>query len=126
MKHLNEFRHTGTIDAQRLAGDLESFLYSAEQIAYADARGELRDLIRTRRRARGRAQLTIARDLGLAVAGLSIWGLVGNVAGYAGLAVTAWASIQALRRRGDTYRHGYAVGRALPDEHRLLLAHPDN
>jgi hypothetical protein len=125
MKQLNEFQRTGTVDAQRLAGDLEAFIYSAEQIAYASARGELRDLIKRCRRERAGARITVARDAGLAVAGLSIWGLVSNVAGYVGLAVTAYASIQALRHQGERYRHGYAIGRAMPDEHRLLLSHPD-
>ena len=125
MKQLSEFRRTGTVDAQRLAGAVEGFLYSAEQIAYADARGELRDLIRRRRQAHAHARIAVTRDLGFAVAGLGIWGLAGSVAGYAGLAVTACASIQALRHQGETYRHGYAIGRAVPDEHRLVLAHPD-
>ena len=132
LKRLEEFRHTGEVDAPKLAGEVEKFLYSAEEIAYADARGELRDHIRDTRRSRRRGRLAIVRDMGLAVAGLSIWGSVGDVTGqfanaasYAGLAVTAWASIHALRNFGDAYRHGYAVGRAVPPEHRLVLARPD-
>ena len=109
MRHFNEFRRTGTVNAGQLNGAVENFLYSAEQIAYSDARGELRDLIKRRRRERRRANLTILRDTGLAVAGVSIWGEIGSIVGYAGLAVTACASIHALRNYGKEYRHGYAV-----------------
>ena len=56
----------------------------------------------------------------LGYTGLSIWGEVGNLSGYAGLAITAWASIHALRHRGKAYRDGYAIGRAVPQEHRLF------
>ena len=133
LKRLEEFRRTGIVEGERLAGELEDFLYSAEQIIYADARGELREYIRNRRRTRRGANLTVARDLGLAVAGMSIWGaagkvagLLGDTAGYAGLVVSACASIQTLRDFGSSYRHGYAVGRALPGEQRLLLGHPDH
>ena len=125
MRHFNEFRRTGTVDAGQLNGAVENFLYSAEQIAYSDARGELRDLIKRRRRERRRANLTILRDTGLAVAGVSIWGEIGSIVGYAGLAVTACASIHALRNYGKEYRHGYAVGRMVPPEHRLVLNHLD-
>jgi hypothetical protein len=125
MKHFREFRNHGIVDPERLVGDIESFLLSAEEIAFADAQGDLRDLIRRRRREHRNSNVTIVRDTGLAVAGLSIWGAVGNVAGYVGLAITACASINALRHYGKAYRHGYAVGRELPQEHRLLLNQPD-
>jgi hypothetical protein len=133
LKRLEQFRRTGRVEGDKLAGELEDFLIIAEQIIYADARGELREYIRNRRRTRRGANLTVARDLGLAVAGMSIWGtagkvagLIGDTAGYAGLVVSAWASIQTLRDFGSSYRHGYAVGRAVPDEQRLLLGHPDH
>ena len=126
MKHFREFRNDGTVDPERLVGDVESFLLSAEETAFADAQGDLRDLIKRRRREHRHSDVTIVRDAGLAVAGLSIWGEVGSVAGYVGLAITAWASIDALRHRGKAYRHGYAVGRALPQKHRLLLDRPNN
>jgi hypothetical protein len=133
LRRLEEFRRTGEVDAPKLAEELEAFLYSAEEIAYSDARGELREHIRATRRSRRRGRLAIVRDMGLAVAGVSIWGSAGDItgqiataAGYAGLAVTAWASIHALRNFGDTYRHGYAVGRAVPPEHRLVLAGPND
>jgi hypothetical protein len=133
LKRLEEFRRTGGVDGERLAGELEDFLYSAEEIIYADAKGELRQHIQDGRRTRRRTRLTVARDLGLAVAGIGIWGatgniagLIGNTSGYAGLVVTAWASIQTLRDFGSTYRHGYAVGRALPGEQQLVLRHPDH
>ena len=73
LRRLEEFRQTGKADPERLASDLERLLYSAEEIAYAETRGELRDLIRTRRRTRRHANLTVTGGLGLAVAGLSIW-----------------------------------------------------
>ena len=120
MKRLSEFRRTGEVDAEQLAGEVENFLLRAEQTAYAAARGDLRDLIKRRRRERRRANITVTRDAALAVTGLSIWGEVGNVSGYAGLAITAWASIHALRHRGKAYRDGYAIGRAVPQEHRLF------
>jgi hypothetical protein len=120
MKRLSEFRRTGEVDAERLAGEVENFLLSAEQTAYAAAVGDLRDLIKRRRRERRRANVTVTRDAALAVAGLGVWGEAGNVSGYLGLAVTAWASIHALRHRGNAYRDGYAVGRAVPPEHRLI------
>jgi hypothetical protein len=126
MKHFREFRNHGTVDPERLVGDIDNFLLSAEEIAFADAQGDLRDLIRRRRREHRSSNVTIVRDTGLAVAGLSVWGTVGSVAGYVGLAVTAWASLDALRHRDKTYRHGYAIGRALPQEHRLLLERPGN
>jgi hypothetical protein len=120
MKNFSEFRRTGTVNAEQLSGDVENFLLSAEEIAYEDARGDLRDLIKRRRRERRHSNITVMRDAGLAVAGLSIWGEVGSITGYAGLAITAWASIHALRHRGKAYRHGYAVGRTVPQEHRLF------
>jgi hypothetical protein len=128
---LEEFRRNGQIDAERLAGDVERFLYNAEQIAYADAQGNLRDLIKARRRSRRRARLTITGGLGLAVAGLNIWGLAGDIAstasiasGYAGLVVAAWGSIKTVRASGAGELNGYMVGRALPDEHRLVQSDP--
>jgi hypothetical protein len=131
LRRLEEFRQTGKADPERLAGDLERFLYSAEEIAYAETRGELHDLIRTRRRTRRHANLTVTGGLGLAVAGLSIWGTVGDVAttiadasGYVALAVTAWGSIRTLRGSGAIDLRGYMVGRALPNEHRLVISGP--
>ena len=112
--------------SQRLAGSVEGFLYSAEQIAYADARGELRDLIRRRRHSHAYARVAVTRDLGFAVAGLGIWGLVGSVTrclvrpGRDRVCINPSATPP-----GRNFRHGYAIGRAIPDEHRLLLAHPD-
>ncbi len=120
MRHLGEFQRSGEIDAGKLAGEVENFLISAEEIAYADAGGDLRNLIKTRRRERRRSNVTVVHDSGLAVAGLGIWGELGSIAGYVGLAVTAWASIHALRHRDKAYRHGYAVGRAVPEGHRLF------
>jgi hypothetical protein len=131
LKRLDEFRRTGKIDAERLAGDIEDFFYSAEQIIYSAARGELRDHIRRGRRIRRNAILSVTRDLGLAVAGIGIWGTVdsvtsqvSNTSGYVGLAVTALASIQTLRDLGAAYQRGYAVGRTIPDDYRLVLARP--
>ena len=131
LKGLEEFRRNGQIDAERLAGDVERFLYNAEQIAYADAQGNLRDLIKARRRSRRSARLTVTGGLGLAVAGLNIWGLAGDIAstasmasGYVGLVVAAWGSIRTLRGPGAGELHGYMVGRALPDEHRLVQSGP--
>jgi hypothetical protein len=131
LRSLAHFRRTGEVDSAGLAGDIEAFLSRAEEIAYADVRGELRESIKEARRTRRVTRLTVARDLGLAVAGVSIWGAAGEVAnqianatGYLGLVVTAWASIDTLRNFGSAYRRGYAVGRAIPDEHRLILAKP--
>jgi hypothetical protein len=131
LKSLEEFRRNGQTDAEQFAGDVERFLYNAERIAYADAQGNLRDLIRTRRRSRRRARVTVTTGMGLAAAGLSIWGLVGDVAsiassaaGYAGLVVTAWGSIVTLRGSDPDELHGYMVGRALPDKHRLMQSGP--
>lgn len=131
LKSLEEFRRNGQIDAERLAGDVERFLYSAEQIAYADAQGNLRDLIKARRRSRRRAGLTVTGGLGLAVAGLNLWGLAGDIAstassasGYVGLVVAAWGTIKTLRGSGAGEMHGYMVGRAVPDEHRLVQSDP--
>jgi hypothetical protein len=131
VKRLDDFRQTGRVDGPRLAEDIERFLYAAEEIAYSEVRGELRERIKERRRASRRAQLIVTRDLGLAIAGISIWGAISNVAaqvgsaaGYTGLVVTACASIQALRDLGSAYRHGYAVGREVPSEHRLVLSRP--
>jgi hypothetical protein len=131
VKALDKFRQTGQLDGTKLAEDVENFLYSAEEIAYWDVGGELRERIRERRRSRRRAYLSVTRDLGLAVAGISVWGSLSNVAaqigsaaGYAGLVVTACASLQALRDIGSVYRHGYAVGREIPNDHRLLLSKP--
>ena len=131
LKSLEEFRRNGQTDPEHLAGNIERFLYNAEQIAYADVKGNLRDLITTRRRSRQRARITVTTGMGLAVAGLSIWGLAGaaaaiasSAAGYAGLVVTAWGSIKTLRGSGSDELHGYMVGRALPDEHRLVQRGP--
>jgi hypothetical protein len=129
LKSLEKFRRNGQTDAEQLAGDLERFLSSAEQIAYADTQGKLHDYIRTRRRSQRRARVTVTTNMGLAAAGLSIWGLVGdvgsitsNAAAYAGLVVTAWGSINTLRRPGPDERHGYMVG--MPDKHRLMQSGP--
>jgi len=124
MKDLDVFQRTGGSNTEHVAGHLEDFLYSAEQIAFADACGELRDLIRRRRRERRHSDVIITRDVGLAVLGLNIFGWVGSVAGYVGLAVTAWASVQALRHYDERFRHGYAIGRTIPPAHHLLLDHP--
>jgi hypothetical protein len=133
LRSLAHFRQTGEVDSTKLAGEIEDFLNRAEEIAYADARGELKENIKASRRTRRRAQLTVVRDVGLAVAGVSIWGTVGeaasqiaNAAGYLGLVITAWASIDTLRKFGSTYRRGYAIGRAIPDEHRLVLSRPSD
>lgn len=132
LKRLEEFRRNGQTDNdEELAGDIERFLNNAEQIAYADAQGNLRDLIRIRRRSRRRARVTVTTGVGLAVAGVSIWGLAGDVAaisstaaGYAGLAFTAWGSYKDWRGFGSDELHGYMVGRALPDKHRLVQSGP--
>jgi hypothetical protein len=132
LKSLEQFRRNGLADgAEQLAGDVERFLSEAERIAYADTKGELKDYIRTRRRSRRIARVTVTTSMGLAVAGLSIWGPVGDVAsiassaaGFAGLAVTAWGSIKDWRGSGPDELHGYMVGSAVPDEHRLMESSP--
>jgi len=131
VKSLEEFRLEGKTDFERLAGDIERFLYNAEQIAYADAQGNLRDLIRARRRSRQHARISVTSNMGLAVAGLSIWGIAGHIAStissdtsWAGLAITAWGSYKDIRGYRSEELHGYMVGRLLPDEHHLVLSSP--
>jgi hypothetical protein len=132
LKSLEQFRRNGLADdAEQLAGDIERFLSEAERIAYADTKGELKDYIRTRRRSRRIAKVTVTTSMGLAVAGLSIWGPVGDVAsiassaaGFAGLAVTAWGSFKDWRGSGPDELHGYMVGSAVADEHRLMQRSP--
>ena len=131
LKSLEMFRRNGQTDTEQLAGDVERFLYEAERIAYADTKGELKDYIRTRRRSRRIAKVTVTTSMGLAVAGLSIWGPAGDVAsiassaaGFAGLAVTAWGSFKDWHGSGPDELHGYMVGSAVPDEHRLMQSRP--
>jgi hypothetical protein len=128
VRQIRTFCRTGSADFQRFRDDVEKFLASAQEIIYADANKQLRELINRRKRAQGKARLTVARDVGLAVAGLDIWHTVGQIggdvasaAGYTGLAITAFASYQTLRHFNEAYRHGWALGASIPNEHRLVL-----
>jgi hypothetical protein len=129
-RNLADFRRTGSIDIQQLAGQLETYLYAAEQLAYSSVQGELREAIRRRRRSGTATMITVTRDVGLAAAGLGLWRMAGPAAGlaataasYTGLVVIAHGSLRTLRHHRDAHHHGYAAGRLIPDDQHLLLSH---